>query len=83
MHLLGGGLGIIAVGFSLRRGLGWGSVALGSVIVIATALLLHPEGAIPNAVGIGTIERVAAYGIAAWMTLMGLFLLLRHPAWEL
>lgn len=74
LHFLGGGLGMIAVGFSLRRWFGWISVATGIAVVAATVALTKAGGVWAEEVGTGTLERVAAYGIAGWMVAVGSYL---------
>jgi hypothetical membrane protein len=73
LHFLGGGLGMMAVGLSLRRGFGWFSMAVGVAVIAATVALGEGGGAWAAAMGIGALERVAAYGIAGWMALAGVW----------
>ena len=76
LHFLGGGLGMMAVGFSLRRWFGWISAAAGVAVIAATvALGGGGGGAWAEEVGTGALERVAAYGIAGWMVAIGTYLL--------
>ncbi len=82
MHFLGGGLGLIAFGLSIRKPLGWLAAAAGFMVLAATVFL----GMGSDAPGVGTVERVAAYGIAACLTLMGgssvrAYLIHRPDAW--
>ena len=79
MHFLCGGLGVAVVGWSLRRR---ASVLAGVCIVAATVLLGQSGSGLVAALGVGTVERVAAYGIAGWMAGMGVsfWLQKRQPA---
>ena len=79
LHFLGGGLGIMAAGLTLRRGFGWISVGTGAAIVAATVALSEGGGRWAEAMGVGGLERVAAYGIAGWMALAGAWLARRSP----
>ena len=74
LHFLGGGLGMMAVGFSLRRWFGWISAAAGVGVIAATVALGEGGAAWAEEVGAGTLERVAAYGIAGWMVAAGTYL---------
>lgn len=71
LHFLGGGLGIIALGLSVRRAFGWVSIAIGIAVVAATFAL--SQGG-TGAQQIGATERVAAHGIAGWMFVIGVWL---------
>jgi hypothetical membrane protein len=71
LHFLGGGLGILAVGLSLRQGFGWCAVAVGGTVLSATVAV--GLGSSWN-IGVGALERVAAYGIAGWMVAAGFWL---------
>ena len=70
-----GGLGMMAVGLSLRRWFGWISAVAGVAVVAATVALGEGGGAWAEEVGTGALERVAAYGIAGWMVAIGTYLL--------
>lgn len=74
LHFLGGGLGMMAVGFSLRRWFGWISAVAGVAVIAATVALGEGGGAWAEEVGTGALERVAAYGIAGWMVAVGTYL---------
>lgn len=78
IHFLAGGLGLIAFGFSLRRRLSWVTVAVGFLVLAATVVLGLGAGTFIDTLGVGTVERVAAYGIAACITLMGASSLLTY-----
>jgi len=62
----------------LRRWFGcwFGSIsaAAGVAVVVATVALGEGGGAWVEEVGAGTVERVAAYGIAGWMVAVGTYL---------
>jgi hypothetical membrane protein len=72
LHFLGGGLGLFAVGLSQRRVFGWISTAAGLAVLCATVELGRGGGVWARQAGIGTVERVAAYGIAGWMVAAGI-----------
>jgi hypothetical membrane protein len=72
LHFLGGGLGIAAAGLNWRRsGFRWISVATGLAVLGATVCLAAGGGGWTDELGAGTVERVAAYGIAGWMFAAG------------
>ena len=68
VHFLAGGLGIAVIGV---RGRQWVSAVVGVLVLWATVLVGGGSGKIVEAVGLGTVERVAAYGIAGWCVGMG------------
>jgi hypothetical membrane protein len=75
MHFLGGGLGLFTVGLSLRRSqFGFISLAVGIAVVVVTVALGEGDGAWLQTWGVGSVERVAAYGIAGWMVIAGAWL---------
>ncbi len=78
LHFAGGGLGIMAAGLSLRRGFGWISAGIGAAVMAATVALGERGGVWVKQMGAGSVERVAAYGIAGWMVLAGVWLLVRR-----
>ena len=87
-HFIAGGLAMLTLGVLLlrdarRRALGgWLSVAMGLAVLGATALLglrSTPVWA-SFGLGVGAVERVAAYGIPLWMMGMGAALRGRAPA---
>ena len=80
MHFLCGGLGMMLVGWRLRStgerpAVGWLSIAAGLTVVAATVLLGQRGLPLLGVLGVGLVERVAAYGIVCWMVLMGVYLL--------
>jgi hypothetical membrane protein len=77
LHFLAGGLGMMAVGLSLRRGFGWISMTAGVAVVAAAFALSRGGGAWAEEMGVGALERVAAYGIAGWMVVVGAWLYLQ------
>ncbi len=74
LHFLAGGLGITAVGLSVRRGFGWLSMAASVAVLTATITLTQQSKAWVREMGVGVLERVAAYGIAGWMVVAGAWL---------
>ncbi len=71
LHFVGGNLGLLVLGFALlrtSRSLGAFSIVSGLVGLSATALFVsgHYVGA-----GIGGMERLAAYPLPLWATVMG------------
>ena len=73
MHLLAGGLGMMAVGSNLGRWFGWISVAAGFAVLTATATLGVGSERWTAMMGAGSIERVAVYGVAGWMVAAGIY----------
>jgi len=74
-HFLGAGLGMITAGLSARHGaFRWVSIAVGLAVLAATVLVGEGSGALIRDVGVGAVERVAAYGIAGWMVIAGVWL---------
>jgi hypothetical membrane protein len=74
LHFLGGGMGMLVVGLSLRRRFGWISIAAGIAVTAATIALSQGGGIWERAIGVGALERIAAYGIAGWMAIFGAWL---------
>ena len=68
LHFLAGGLGMAWIGL---RGRDWVSALAGVVVLSATVLFGGWSAWVAGMVGVGTMERVAAYGIAGWMVWMG------------
>lgn len=73
MHFLAGGLAMIAAGWAWPRRFGWASAVLGIIVLAATWLLGQRTSAVVNQLGVGSVERVAAYGIAGWMVFLGIY----------
>jgi hypothetical membrane protein len=73
LHFLGGGLAMIAIGSTLRRSFGWISVGVGIAVVAAAAELGKGGGTPGQDIGMGALERIAAYGIAGWMVVLGVW----------
>jgi hypothetical membrane protein len=73
LHFVGGGFGILLLGIVSRTGFRWPSVFLGLMVIIATALLGQSSGFLVTTLGVGTIERFAAYGITCWMVVSGVY----------
>jgi hypothetical membrane protein len=73
LHFLAGGLSMLAVGLSLRRAFGWISLATAVAVLTATLAVGLGGGAWAQELGVGTVERVAAYGIAGWMAALGAY----------
>jgi hypothetical membrane protein len=77
-HFLAGGLGIGVIGASslLRRwkeSIGWISLLVALVVLGATALAGGSDASTWQLLGgIGTIERIAAYGIILWLVTAGI-----------
>ncbi len=84
IHFLCGGMGMMLAGWRMRHaaqrvGDGWISMAAGLMVIAATVLLgqrAGPASSLLAVLGVGTVERVAAYGIVAWLVWMGSSLLM-------
>jgi hypothetical membrane protein len=80
--ILFGNLGLVILGLRLRRA-AWprwfalGTLAFGSIGLLG--LLLLPLGLLPP-VGVGLMERIAAYPLTLWVALCGLYFL-RRTGW--
>ena len=72
-HFLGGGFGIIALGVTLNGWFRWVSVIAGVLVAAAVFELGSGGGTSGQRIGIGTLERIAAYGIAGWMVALGVW----------
>ena len=68
LHFLAAGLGMAWIGL---RGRDWLAAVTGVVVLWATFLVGDSSLWGARMAGPGTLERVAAYGIAAWMVWMG------------
>ena len=79
VHFLCGGLGMLLVGWRMRvkaarSAAGWLSMAAGLIVIAATVLLGQKGPAslsLLSTLGVGAVERVAAYGIVLWLVWMG------------
>jgi hypothetical membrane protein len=80
LHLVCAGIGMLLLGLSLlwkmpaRRSIGMVSTVGGGIVLTANALLVsgHDMG-----LGVGGMERLGAYPLPLWLTLMGLFFFVR------
>jgi hypothetical membrane protein len=71
-HFLGGGFGIIAVGVTLKGWFRWMSVITGVLVVAAVVEVGRGGETLGQQIGIGALERAGAYGITAWMVVLGI-----------
>ena len=80
-YFLGGGMGVLLVGMSMVmagwRRVGWGSAVLGIIVVAATVMVGQMSKA-PVRGDVGTVERVAVYGLTGWFVAMGVWVLRRE-----
>ena len=79
VHFLGAGFGMIALGLALRGRFGWMSVFTGIIVAAAVLELGRAGGIVGQEIGIGALERVASYGIAGWMVVLGVWSYRRVP----
>lgn len=81
LHLVCGGLGMLLLGLSLlrtmpaRRTMGMVSAVAGSIVLTANALFASGND---HGLGVGGMERLGAYPLPLWLTLMGLSFLRRR-----
>ena len=78
--MVGGGTGCLLLGVAMARSwavTGWISAAIGSAVLVATVLLGMRGTAVWAHLEVGTVERVAGYGLPAWFVGMGVWVLRR------